>query len=443
MASNITSIKSTEQATGGLYRAVGKESARLVSYILEWGTPSLYIDLDELQLVVHPELRGLMDAALTSPGFGIDNFFNARTFDSEDELKWAKEVMVASVPVEDAIVGVIAELRNLYRRRSMHQKLVSALEDIESGSKSREREALKKVISLTTQTEEVYDDGETIEIPGSLPEGLEPIDRSKFPITGTVFDAWTILGPGEMGMLLAGPGVGKTTGLVDIGAGYIRNNPGLVIHFSEEIRGLSIHGKYARRLTGDPDSGHGRDDLAKIKLPGRLVIESHPTGTSTFDFFRSRINKFMQDTNLPMTAIILDYLALCKGCNESMFESLAELVIRARAMAIEYMVPLWSACQPQRNPMKEVQGGMPSFATKIKSLGSNSQPVLGMADVSQCWAIPHVVDYLISLNQTRDEKEKTPEEVRIHRAKVREPKHKPEHNVTIKSQVDYAISTFV
>lgn len=250
--------------------------------------------------------------------------------------------------------------------------------------------------------------------------------RTKNRESGTIFDTWMTLGEGELGMILAKPGVGKTAGLVSIGAGLLTGYEGRVIHFSEELSASKVYAKYARSL------GNTR------RMKGELIVESHESGTSSVEFLVHRVEELMADKpDGVLLAVLVDYLGILKNITGlSRFESMNTNCVAMRAASTVFKCPWWSAVQPQRQ-MKQKEFNPPTAMKDMKL------PVLGMDDIGECWAVAHVSDYITSLNQTEQEKECNPPRVRVHAAKIREPDEGAPSVLTIDVQADYAKSRFI
>lgn len=336
-------------------------------------------------------------------------------------------------PDDNETVTFIQELTVLNGKREMQETLAKSIADLESGEAMREQEAVDRLALIADQYKRVGKADESLNTNNhvdiqnddteEVQRKISTADRSKFPRTGTIMDTWMVLGPGELGVILAGPAVGKTTEMVDLGAGYMENDTnqdGLVIHFSEEMSMPTVLDKYMNRM--------GITRLEELRKKGGLVIESHPSGTSTVPFLKSRIINLLNGRRL--IAVVVDYIGIMQGSKQSRYESLSEIVVDLRGMAGYFGCPVWTGSQPQRAPFKDFN----STPTALKNF---KPPVLGMADVAECWAIPHVSDYIISLNQTEEEKEKDIPEVRVHGAKVRIPHKGLKAERTIKAQIDY------
>ena len=424
-----------------LHKQINKLSFAIMKKMVE--EPEVVLDhitKSELERLIPVELRAIYSQVkyLAPTPYEVLKKRLGTMIEMVGEPEVIEEMDDVECPDDNETVTMIQELLVLNNKKSMQDTLAKSISDLESGEVNREQEAIDRLSILsdtykrTTKIDEAKMSENCIDIQNDEPEAilkkLLDSDRSDFPKTGTIFDTWMVLGPGELGVVLAGPAVGKTTALVDIGAGYIEHNHnggGVVVHFSEEMSMASVLRKYMSRFDAP--------DIQKLKDKGGLVIESHASGTSTVPFLKSRVINLLNGRK-PL-AIVVDYLAIMQRGKQSGYDSLSDIVVDLRGMAGYFGCPVWTGSQPQRTAFRDFN----NMNTMLKNF---KPPVLGMADVAECWAIPHVSDYVVSLNQTEDEKEMDIPEVRVHGAKVRIPidiknfdKKKLER--TIKAQVDY------
>lgn len=424
--------------TSPLHREIHNASVSVIKYIAENGWKN-QVERDELMAMVPVELHPALKKALYSPGMTVKRLVEKLDESGEDSTLLAEET---ELPTAKQLDGVLSDLHNLHHRKVTHQSLCTCLEDLESGDPIREEmahERLKKVFPPSASAENV----ESLSIPSGPVNTIVGLDRSGFPKTYTVFDTWCVLGPGELGVILAGPSVGKTTGLVDIGAGYVTHNKGVVIHFSEEIRMSNVAMKYIRHITNDhtvkPSNVEKAYKRIRKLIKGDIVIESHSTGTSTVPYLTSRVERILDEIKYDKPlAIIVDYAALLYSAKESRYDAISQVIIGLRKMACDFDCPIWTASQPQRAPARDIRQPPVQLDRMIDAL-----PVLGLSDVAECWAIPQVADVVLSLNQTREEREQKIPQARLHNAKTREPLENAPVNLTIPLKCDYGTCTFI
>lgn len=241
--------------------------------------------------------------------------------------------------------------------------------------------------------------------------------------TGTVFDSWSILGAGELGVILAPPAVGKTTALVHIGAQMAMKSIGVVHHFSLEMGMLSIVGKYTRSIDYDDQ---------------KINVYYAPPASMTVQRIRQIVESESATTGDTPAVVIVDHISHLGnptgGNAMSKYDKMSENVLLLKGLAHDLKCPVWTASQPQRGSTRDMRS--------VSSSNSGGY-VLGMQDVAECWAIPQVADTLISLNQTDAERECTPPKCRAHAAKIRNPKPDQMRMHTVQTCVDYARCSFL
>ena len=333
-----------------------------------------------------------------------------------DEYDDEELLLGATVPDSDEGWTVFTELVNLHDRYKLVESMLKAAEEIATCDVQREEMAVENVIQVVSERSNAFHKTEHVEFPRDLSQcKTENLSRGTAFDSGTVFDTWMNLAPEELGLLVSAPSVGKSSSLVDIGCGYIQNvdEEGVVIWFSEEMSKKAVMAKCAARLTGEQIF-----DLKALEesWPWKpsLVIESHTMGTSTVDFLKSRVMKLAGGRRV--IAIMVDYLGVMNSTYRERYDKLADIVIGLKGkLAKQFSCPVWSAVQPQRNPSKDNRTPISGQVQDVEL------PVLDMPDISECWAIPQVADYIISLNQTVGEANMSTPRVRLFKAKARWP----------------------
>lgn len=312
--------------------------------------------------------------------------------------------------------------------------IAKAAASIQDGSIAGDISAVEDTARALSFLKSSYDAGDA----ASPPFRLNPSETSKEAIaevkklanrssgvkTGQVFDEWSVLLPGEIGIVLSMPSVGKTTMLTAIGRGYCENSKKgqAVFHFSEEMGLPSMLLKYT--------SGW--------KHRGDLILKANPTGTSTVAFLDRLVSQQLKEHGIESpSAIIVDYVSLLKPSrpHNNKYESLAELIVDLRGLGGKWGCPVWTATQPQRQPGRESR-------QPVSAKGMEPR-CLGMVDVADCWAFAQVADLIVSLNQTEEERSMETPMVRIHNAKTRNPNGPYISRYTISTEVDYATCRFM
>lgn len=201
------------------------------------------------------------------------------------------------------------------------------------------------------------------------------------------------LGRTEMGVVLAPPGRGKTTTLINFGTKALRMGAN-VVHISLENSDAQITRNYDLRMLGKSleyirehtDQAIQALGYAKKYGSGQLFIKKYPTKKVTVDTIRLYLNRLKFIKGIDIDMLIVDYGALLKptvnwndkrNVIESNYEDL-------RALADEFQCALWTGAQGNR--------------------GSLSKKVVTMGDLAEAFAIANTSDVMIALCQTNREK---------------------------------------
>ena len=231
-----------------------------------------------------------------------------------------------------------------------------------------------------------------------FPTGMGEIDRI---LNGGV-------GRTEMIVVLAPPGRGKTTAMINIGATGIKN--GLTVaHFSFENNEKQVVRNYDQRilkrsfeyLQQEPDkaiSALGR--TKKYSNGGQLFVKKYPTKGATVDNMKMYIRRLELIYGVTVDMVIVDYGAIIKP--KSKFTDKRNIIEGnyedLRAMADELNVAMVTGAQGTRSSL--------------------SKKVVNLEDLAECFAIANTADIIFALCQTIREKKEG--KIRGFFAKVRD-----------------------
>ena len=162
------------------------------------------------------------------------------------------------------------------------------------------------------------------------------------------------LGPGELGVVVAPSGVGKTWILTAIGAEAVRNGLS-VVHYTMELSEHYVGARYDTVFTGIPsvDLKDKKEEVkGKIKnLRGKLLIKYFPPKGVTVKKLQTHIEKMITLDNKP-DVIIVDYADLLLSHSNNSDSTYAEqggVYIDLRGMSGELEIPIWTASQTNRS----------------------------------------------------------------------------------------------
>lgn len=161
------------------------------------------------------------------------------------------------------------------------------------------------------------------------------------------------LGPGELGVVVAPSGAGKSWILSHIGGEAVRRGLN-VVHYSMELSEYYVGNRYDAVLTNIPTSDikDRRDEVKSIisKLTGKLLIKYFPPKGVTAKKLQKHIEKMMAMGNKP-DLIIIDYADLLlshSSKSESTYQEQGGVYIDLRGMSGELGIPIWTASQANR-----------------------------------------------------------------------------------------------
>jgi len=438
-------------ASGTLHTKHVRVSRRIACYVAKYGMPPTEDEVTrgKILLMCPEDSRTVVNAAMLNPGSGLQGLIDSLSEGMPASL--LRELSLTYDEIEgssDAWTGLLTELTSISQKRKFVDDLVSCVASMEAGNAVMEDDALQRVSQLAEHPLVAHSGDEldiaTLTLPSASGLHLNLVDRSTVRRAFTALEAWAVVAPGELGVIIGGPGSGKSTALVFQGSGYALHNDGLVIHFSEELSLPMVYSKYASCILQTPLEklrATTEDKLSKRlsnAMEGAVSIESHSSGSSTPRFLAERAKKILKDSGRErIECILVDYAALLRpnsGARGNRYEDLNEIIVSLRAMANDLQCPVWTAAQPRRAPAV-------SMSDYVK-LANFEPPVFGLEDMAECWAIGFVADYVLSLNQTDQEKQVAPvPEARLHRAKVRIPSEDAEARFTKRVQVSYGTCT--
>lgn len=250
---------------------------------------------------------------------------------------------------------------------------------------------LKRAITLGTAHTPGHDLGNDKDIDArysetyrrTIPTGIPELDQRKIMNGGS--------GCGELNIVIAPTGVGKSHVLVHIGAQALLKGKN-VLHFTFELREKLIGIRYDSHLL-DIDSLDCFEHKQEIKdfykdnaaTLGRLHIKEYPTGTVTVNTIRTYIEKVAIEGFRP-DMIIIDYAGIMRSTEKYELPrlELKKIYEELRAFAIETDVPVWSACQSNRD--------------------GASNDIIDLHNMAEAYAQAHICDFVIGLARKPEEK---------------------------------------
>jgi hypothetical protein len=184
---------------------------------------------------------------------------------------------------------------------------------------------------------------------------MEDVKRDSCPTGWDVVDELMDggLGPGELGVVMAPSGIGKSWFLSKIACSALEKGID-VLHYTLELSESYVGQRYTTILTGIQTSEHkDRKDeiIRKIKkIPGRVRIKYYPPQFASAKTIAAHIEKVRQVGFNPKL-IIIDYADLLKSGNsnrDGLYAELGGIYEELRGLSGEAGIPVWTATQTNR-----------------------------------------------------------------------------------------------
>lgn len=215
----------------------------------------------------------------------------------------------------------------------------------------------------------------------TCPTGLGPIDGQDILNGG--------LGRGEIGVVVAPTGVGKSHFLVHVGCEALKRGKN-VVHYTFELSETQVGIRYDSHLCGI-SSSEVRENKEKVLEKyensefGRLIIKEYPTGTASVMTIRNHLEKLSMRDFKP-SLIVIDYADIMRSSRkfDSLRHELKLIYEELRNLAMEMSIPVWTASQANRESAKS--------------------DIVGLENMSEAYGKAQVADVVLSLSRKPTEK---------------------------------------
>tara|TARA_R110000765_G_scaffold401406_2_gene496792 strand:- start:373 stop:1317 length:945 start_codon:yes stop_codon:yes gene_type:complete len=215
----------------------------------------------------------------------------------------------------------------------------------------------------------------------TCPTGIPQLDKKDVLNGG--------LARGEIGVITAPTGVGKSHWLVNVGAAAIKAGKN-VVHYTFELTETAVGVRYDSNLCDIPSSEvQDRKEevlsLYKDSNFGKLIIKEYPTGSASVVTLRNHLEKLAMKDFIP-GLIIIDYADIMRSTRsyDSLRHELKLIYEELRNLAMEMQLPVWTASQANRE--------------------ASEKEVVGLDNMAEAYGKAMVADVVISLSRKQLEK---------------------------------------
>ena len=165
------------------------------------------------------------------------------------------------------------------------------------------------------------------------------------------------LGAGELGVVVAPAGIGKSWTLQALGADVIRKNK-TVVHYTLELNETYVGLRYDSIFSGITTSNikYYKEEVAKklFHLKGRLLIKYFPTKSASVQTLGAHLKQIeLSGTKVDM--VIVDYadILMPTGNFKEKRHAIGNIYEDLRGLAGELQIPIWTASQANRSALEE------------------------------------------------------------------------------------------
>ena len=180
-----------------------------------------------------------------------------------------------------------------------------------------------------------------------VPTGWDAIDQ----LTGGGLAA------GELGVIAAPSGIGKSWALATIGANAAKAGK-RVVYYTMELNENYVGLRYDTIFTGiepgsitsHPEKVHQVVD----EIAGDIIIKYYPARSATVHTIRAHLEHLIGNKMKP-DLILIDYADLMRSVDraDARYQELGAIYEEIRGMAGELAVPVWTASQTQRSSIQD------------------------------------------------------------------------------------------
>ena len=349
----------------------------------------------------------------------IIDILDSNYFDSESNiviLDIIKEYFYEfkSTPTLEAMKIKIVEMDNDLLKKSIAENIKAAFANLEAEDldfvKQKALEFCKnqEIKKAILESVELLNNGQYDEIKAKVDNAMkagvekdmgheyaEHIDeRYLDSVRNTVTTGWDAiddiadggLGKGELGVMVAPAGIGKSWALVNVGAAAVRS--GLtVIHYTLELNAAYVGLRYDSVFTGiqAQELKYSIDDVKKkvATLKGDLVVKYYPTKSATVNTIAAHIQRCTALGKKP-DLVIVDYADLLRGHGKEVRLELGNIYEDLRGLAGECEIPIWTASQANRSALED--------------------DIIGAEKIAESYSKIMTADFVLSLSRKIEDK---------------------------------------
>ena len=269
-----------------------------------------------------------------------------------------------------------------------NQKLKKAILESVDLLENKDYDGIKMVVDTAMRAGTTRDLGH--DYISGFEERLETSARkttpTPWPVINDIMDGG--LGGGELGVMVAPAGIGKTWFLQTVGADAIKKGM-KVVHYTLELNQAYVGLRYDTIISGinTQQLKYYKEDVQSklFDIQGNLMIKYYPTRTASVQTISSHL-KQLELIEFKPDVIVVDYADILKPISNYREKrlNLGETYEHLRGMAGEFDVPVWTASQANRSSLEE--------------------EVIGADKVSEDYSKVMTADFVMSISRKVEDK---------------------------------------
>ncbi len=321
------------------------------------------------------------------------------------------KVRIDTIQYEPLKLSVIAQLRGVYqklsdsdinyvketflefcRNQSLKRAMLVGVDYLKTGEYEKIRaeidKALKGGAERNLGTDFVHD------VDKWLSENARICVKTGWTLVDSLLDGG--LGAGELGIIMAPAGIGKSWILVKIGTEALLQGKN-VMHITLELNESYINRRYASCLTGfDFQSIPKQKDVVKSRVDdmknqpgfGKLKVKYFPLKTVSPLSLKSHLEQCQLIEGIKYDLIIVDYADILRPIsaerNSTSYSDAGSIYEDLRMIAGELQIPCWSASQCNR--------------------GSTEEDIITAGDIADSYRKIMTADFIMSASRKMEDK---------------------------------------
>jgi len=307
--------------------------------------------------------------------------------------------------IEDDVLksGVVDKLREIWKNVEAtdlefvqsetldfckNQTLKGAILESVDLLENKDYDGIKSIIDEAMKAGTTRDLGHDyiISLEERLAESARITVKTPWDVVNDIMDGG--LGAGELGVIVAPAGIGKSWTLQALGAGALKEGK-TIVHYTLELNENYVGLRYDSIFTGVTTSNikYYKDDVqSKLsKLPGKLLIKYFPTKGASVQTISSHLKQIEISGEKP-DMVLVDYadILMPVGTFKEKRHAIGTIYEDLRGLAGELEIPIWTASQANRSALEE--------------------DVIGADKVSEDYSKVMTADFVMSMSRKVEDK---------------------------------------